>query len=174
MMTSLEIHISLPASEEPDSFTLDSLPLLRRIIGRIRESGEARMKSGRVFTVHHLPELTLVEKALTAILPALSPDEGATSFGARVTDPSTSHDAKLSEERFKQIQEAILQAALDHGAGTEEEFSDWTGVPRPTISPCFRPMIRLGLLVDVIDPATGKRLKRKNRSGKKALVRGLA
>src|ERR1017187_2750912 len=91
----------------------------------------------------------------------------------RGNPPGTRHDAAPSRERMRQLQDAILTAAQLHGPGTEEEFAVWTNIPRPSISPQFRPMIRVHLLIDVIDPATGKKLKKKNSSGKLALVRGL-
>ena len=93
-------------------------------------------------------------------------------LGARRTDPVTSHDAVPDLSTSAGVQAAIIAAAKLHGAGTEEEFSEWCGIPRPSISPQFRPMIRAGLLVDVVD-ANGKKIKRKNHSGKSALVRGL-
>lgn len=99
-------------------------------------------------------------------------DAGVISYGARRTDPVTSHEAVPDLSTSAGVQQAILQAAKSHGAGTEEEFSEWCDIPRPSISPQFRPMIRAGLLVDVVD-ANGKKIKRKNHSGKSALVRGL-
>jgi hypothetical protein len=101
-------------------------------------------------------------------------DAGVISYGygARRTDPETSHEAVPDLSTSAGVREVIQQAAALHGAGTEEEFSEWTGIPRPSISPQFRPMIRAGLLVDVIGQ-DGKKLKRKNKSGKSALVRGL-
>lgn len=93
-------------------------------------------------------------------------------LGARGTDPVTSHDAVPDISTSAGVQAVILAAAKLHGPGTEEEFSEWCNIPRPSISPQFRPMIRAGLLVDVTGP-DGKKLKRKNRSGKLALVRGL-
>jgi hypothetical protein len=97
----------------------------------------------------------------------------AASYGARVSDPATSHAATPTSSAAANVQNAILQAAMVYGPGTEEEFADRCAIPRPSISPQFAPMIRRGLLVNVMDPATGKPLKRKNESGKWAMVRGL-
>jgi hypothetical protein len=88
---------------------------------------------------------------------------------ARLTDPSTSHEAAATATNYD---DAILQAYAQHGPGTEEEVSKWTGIPRPSISPCFKPLERRGLIVKILRP-DGTVLKRKNDSGKSAIVRGL-
>jgi hypothetical protein len=167
----IEVIVTFSGQTEPDTFTVENLPLLRKIVKRVEEHRYAEMRSERVFSAEHLPDLQMVIRALTATVPA-EPQGVAVPLGARLTDPSTSHNAAPSRERYKQLEAAILAALADHGDGTEEEVASWCDVPRTSISPCFRPMIRANLLMDVTN-ADGTKMKRKNSAGKMALVRAI-
>lgn len=93
-------------------------------------------------------------------------------IGARTSDPETSHAAVPSRSEAATIQAAILDAAEENGPGTEEQFAQWVGIERTSLSPQFAPMIRAGLLVNIRN-SDGTTRKRMNSSGKMALVRGL-
>ncbi len=102
-----------------------------------------------------------------------APDPPAPLIGARNTDPDTSHEAVPTLSESASTQHAILETLAAHGAMTEEECAIITGVPRTSLSPQFKPMIRAGLIINLRN-ADGSLMKRKNpTSGKKALVRGL-
>lgn len=94
-------------------------------------------------------------------------------IGARNSDPVTSHDAVPDEARAGSIQAAIIDALAESGPMTEEECAIFTGIERTSLSPHFKPMIRLGRVVNLIN-TDGTQMKRRNpTSGKMALVRGL-
>lgn len=94
-------------------------------------------------------------------------------IGARNSDPETSHDAVPTTAAAGSIQAAILNALEEIGISTEEEVAIFTGVERTSLSPHFKPMIRAGMVVNILNP-DGTKMKRCNpTSGKMALVRGL-
>jgi hypothetical protein len=94
------------------------------------------------------------------------------TLGARNSDPITSHDAAQVADAASH-QNAILRALEAHGAMTEEEVSLRTGIPRTSLSPHFKPLIRKGLIQNMRNP-DGTLMKRPNpTSGVMALVRGL-
>ncbi len=76
-----EVSVQLPGQTEPDILTPDMLPLLHRIVERIRDSGEATLRSGRKFGVEHLADLT---KAITTLDPS-TPHAGATHLPRTVS-----------------------------------------------------------------------------------------
>jgi DNA-binding MarR family transcriptional regulator len=92
--------------------------------------------------------------------------------GARVTDPETSHEA-LDGRDHSDTQSQILQDVKANGPGTEEMILNRMGVPRTNASSQISALVESGHLVNLIDLRTQKKIKLRNTSGARALVRGL-
>lgn len=93
---------------------------------------------------------------------------------ARNTDPETSHEAAaIASDNSASIRNAILDTLEKYGPLTEEECAIQTGIERTSLSPHFKPMIREGRVVNMLNP-DGSKMKRPNpTSGVMAMVRGL-
>jgi hypothetical protein len=93
--------------------------------------------------------------------------------GARLTDPDTSHEASETKDHGRQ-QTAIRRDVENNGPGTEETILNRIGVrQRSDASSEISALVKSGKLVNLYDPRTGKNIKLRNTSGKRALVRGL-
>jgi hypothetical protein len=93
--------------------------------------------------------------------------------GARLTDPETSHEA-LDDRDHSHTQSQILQDVKVNGPGTEETILNRIGVEqRSNASSQISALVEGGHLANLIDPRTQKKIKLRNTSGFKALVRGL-
>ena len=93
--------------------------------------------------------------------------------GARLTDPETSHEA-LDERDHSRTQSEILQSMKIHGPGTEETILHRMGIyQRSNASSQISALVDAGYLVNLIDPRTRKKIKLRNTSGCRAMVRGL-
>jgi|SRR5579862_8889198 len=93
--------------------------------------------------------------------------------GARLTDPETSHEASDSKDHGHS-QAQILSDVKLNGPGTEEAILTRMGVrQRSDASSEISALVKGGHLVNLIDPRTNKKIKLRNTSTKRALVRGL-
>ncbi len=93
--------------------------------------------------------------------------------GARLTDPETSHEA-LDDKDHSRTQYQILQDVKANGPGTEETILNRMGVEqRSNASSQISALVQSGHLVNLIDSRTQKKIKLRNTSGARALVRGL-
>jgi|SRR6185312_10813081 hypothetical protein len=93
--------------------------------------------------------------------------------GARLTDPETSHEA-LDDRDHTRTQSQILQDVKLNGPGTEETILKRMGVEqRSNASSQISSLVQGNHLVNLTDPRTNKKIKLRNTSGSRALVRGL-
>lgn len=76
-------------------------------------------------------------------------------YGARRTDPETSHMA-AAQVRHKPLELKILGCLHEHGGLTTSQITDLTGIDRVSVSPCMAPLARKGAVRD-----SGKRIKYK-------------
>ncbi len=93
--------------------------------------------------------------------------------GARNTDPETSHEADAAVNHGAR-QAAIFADVFLRGPGTEETIlTRMQFRQRSDASSEISTLVKSGHLINLVDPRTGKELKLRNTSGKRALVRGL-
>ena len=92
---------------------------------------------------------------------------------ARRSDPETSHEAADLKDHGKH-QAAITDDVRNNGPATEETILTRIGVrQRSDASSEISALVKSGRLVNLYDPRTGRPIKLRNTSTRRALVRGL-